>query len=132
MSLYNGSLCKLATTVASMFFVAATALAQQQTEPTTDPKIWLYTLNPNFDSSGPRVVKRAQKRPSKIDDDIFLAITTKRNSIAPVPGQTDIECTDQDDDCAQNSVLPRAHPHTKGITSFRKPFIGLSIGAPLQ
>src|SRR5579862_2147194 len=44
------------------------------------------------------------------------------------------DCVDDDDDCTQNSGLPRSHTkiHSGNFNKVRKPLIGLSIDVPLQ
>jgi hypothetical protein len=59
-----------------------------------------------------------------------LGIQTQRNVQTPEPlRRSDCEINDE---CDDYSGLPKSHPQKITTKNFKKPFIGLSISAPLQ
>jgi hypothetical protein len=60
-----------------------------------------------------------------------LGIETEKTVRASNPLRRN-ECPTDDDDCTDNSAMPRTEPGKRNLKSLRKPYIGLSITRPLQ
>jgi len=60
-----------------------------------------------------------------------LGIKTEKTLRASDPIRRS-ECPTDDDDCADNSGLPKSEPGKRSLKTLRRPFIGLSITRPLQ
>jgi hypothetical protein len=60
----------------------------------------------------------------------YLGIQTQKSLRTPEPLRR-ADCT-TDDECADYSGLPKSEPPKTNVKNLRKPFIGLSITAPLQ
>jgi hypothetical protein len=134
--------CKRGISVVAIAFVATSALAEQQAQPKQNTQFWLIapTVDPNnfgsydvFQTPTSRAPAGnwQLKQSSTLDDPLVLRFSTNRNTMVPLPGQQDNDCTDEDNDCAKNSGLPQRNSG-KGVKGLKKPFMGLSIAVPLQ